>query len=140
MAAPDSSSPSSTWQQRLPRFVALAVGGILVALGLWAIVDPRSFFDAVVTFEPYNQHFLQDIGAFQVGLGAVLLLATMKATTDGLAIALLGVGIGLTFHALSHMIGHDLGGTPEVGIPVFTALAGLLLGAGAVRWRHVSGS
>jgi hypothetical protein len=39
------------------------------------MVDPRSFFTALAAFEPYNQHFIQDIGAFQIGLGAVLLLA-----------------------------------------------------------------
>ena len=55
---------------RLPRAVAVILGVAFVALGGWAMVDPRSFFAALAAFEPYNQHFLQDIGAFQVGLGA----------------------------------------------------------------------
>lgn len=137
MASPDSPSPSTTWGQRFPRIVALAGGVILSALGVWAMADPRGFFDALATFEPYNQHFIQDIGAFQLGLGAVLLLAGAMPRADSLAMALLGVGAGAALHAFSHTIGHDLGGTPETDIPVFTILAGLLLGAGAVRWRHV---
>src|SRR5215217_285415 len=100
------------------------------------MIGPHSFFDAVATFEPYNRHFLQDIGAFQVGLGAVLLLAVVPRA-DALAAALVGVGAAL--HAVSHMVGHDLGGTPETDIPLFTALALLLLVAGGVRWRQADG-
>lgn len=100
------------------------------------MLDPRLFFDAVATFEPYNRHFLQDIGAFQIGLGAVLLLAVLPGRVDGLALALLGVGIGATFHFISHIVGRDLGGTPETDIPVFGVVALLLLTAGALRWRH----
>ena len=120
----------------LPRIIAMVAGVAFVALGAWAMVAPRSFFDAVATFEPYNRHFLQDIGAFQVGLGAVLLLAALPGRADGLALALLGVGIGATFHFISHIVGRDLGGTPETDIPVFGALALLLLAVGVLRWRH----
>ena len=43
--------------------------------GIWPLVDSRSFFDQLATFEPYNAHFLHDIGAFQVGIGATLAAA-----------------------------------------------------------------
>ena len=101
--------------------------------------DPRSFFDAVARFEPYNRHFLQDIGAFQVGLGAVLLLAGVPRRADGLAIALVGVGVGAALHVVSHVVGRDLGGTPATAIPSFAALAVLLLAAGGLRRRHARG-
>ena len=124
----------------LPKIVAM-VGGIgFVALGAWAMVDPRSFFDALATFDPYNQHFLQDIGAFQIGLGTVLLLAAISARADGLTVALVGVGVGAAFHTVSHIVGHDLGGTPESDIPVFTAMSALLLAAGALRWTQERGA
>ena len=71
--------------------VAVGVGAGLVALGLWAMVDPQSFFERIALFEPYNQHFLQDLGALQIGLGAVLLLAGMIPTLDALTVALVGV-------------------------------------------------
>ena len=126
---------SSAPGHRFPRVVAMVGGVGFVALGVWAMVDPRSFFDAVAAFEPYNQHFLQDIGAFQIGLGAVLLLASLPVRADGLAVALLGVGVGAALHAVSHVVGRDLGGTPETDIPVFAVLAVLLLAAGGFRWR-----
>ncbi|MBA2278464.1 MAG: hypothetical protein H0W06_11960 [Chloroflexia bacterium] len=131
---------STTPRHRFPLVVAIVGGVGFAVLGVWAIVDPRSFFDAMATFEPYNQHFLQDIGAFQIGLGMVLLLASMPNRGDGLAIALLGVGVGAALHTVSHIVGHDLGGTPETDIPFFAMLAVLLLTAGGFRWRYERGS
>ena len=49
--------------------------------------------------------------------------------------ALVGVGIGGAFHAVSHVIGIDLGGRPAIDIPVFGGLALVLLVAGPMRWR-----
>ncbi len=120
-----------------PRGIALVAGLASAALGAWAMAAPMSFFESVARFEPYNQHFLQDIGAFQVGLGAVLLLACWRSPTDGLAVALLGVGIGSAAHTVSHLIGTDLGGNPPVDIPFFLGLTVLLLWAGWSRWRRV---
>ena len=123
----------------LPRVVAIAGGAGFVALGAWAMVDPSSFFEALARFEPYNQHFLQDIGAFQIGLGVVLLLAGLPVRADGLTVALLGVGVGAALHAVSHVLGRDLGGVPERDIPAFAVLAAALLAAGWLRWRDVRG-
>lgn len=139
MAAPAIDRRSSALGHWLPRAVAILGGVGLVALGAWAMAAPRSFFDALATFEPYNQHFLHDIGAFQVGLGAVLLLAGVPTRADGLTVALIGVGVGAALHAVSHVIDRDLGGTPTTDIPSFAALAVLLLAAGGFRWRHTCG-
>ncbi len=68
-------------------------------------------------------------------LGAVLLLAAAMTAADALTVALLGTGLGAALHVLSHAIGVDLGGAPATDIPVFTALAVLLLVGGGLRWR-----
>jgi hypothetical protein len=117
-----------------PRTVAVIGGVSFLASGLWAMAGPKSFFETVATFEPYNQHFIQDVGAFQIGLGAVLLLAAIWTRADALAVGLVGVGIGSTAHTISHVIGRDLGGTPELDIPL-TALMSVLLLAGGL-WRR----
>ncbi len=121
---------------RIPRAAAIIGGVTFMAVGVWAMVDPPSFFEAIATFEPYNQHFVQDLGAFQIGLGVVLLLAGVPDRADGLTVALVGVGVGAALHTLSHVVGRDLGGTPQTDIPLFGTLAVLLLAAGALRWRH----
>jgi hypothetical protein len=120
---------------RWPRVVAIAAGIVFVGGGLWAMAAPESFFDVLGPFPPYNQHFVQDVGAFQIGLAAVLLIAAFAPPADILAAALLGVGIGSVAHAVSHVLGIDLGGRPALDIPALTALAVVLLVAGVVRWR-----
>jgi hypothetical protein len=116
--------------------VAVGVGAGLLVLGLWAMFDPQSFFNRIALFEPSNQHFLQDLGALQIGLGAVLLLAGLIPRLDALTVALVGVGIGAALHAVSHVIGIDLGGRPAIDIPLFGGLAVVLLVAGVKRWRR----
>jgi hypothetical protein len=120
----------------IAKVIAAAVGGFLAVFGLWAMLAPKSFFDAFAEFDPYNQHFLQDIGAFQIGLGAVLLLAALRPAVGALAVALVGVGIGSAAHVISHAVGTDLGGRPAVDIPFFGASTGLLLVAGVLLWRR----
>ena len=123
-----------------PWWVAVVGAVSFLALGLWAMVDPESFFDQIATFEPYNQHFVQDIGAFQIGLGAVLLLAVVPDRPDALAVTLLGVGIGNGAHVVSHIVGNDLGGRPESDIPLFTVGTVLLLAAGLAQWVRTATS
>jgi hypothetical protein len=129
-------SDPSRWD--FPHVVAGGAGVFFVVTGLWAMLFPQTFFDAVATFEPYNQHLVQDIGAFQLGLGAVLIIVLF--VRDALAAALLGVGVGSAAHVVSHVVGHDLGGTPAVDIPFFTIITVLLAVAGGVRWRRAATS
>jgi hypothetical protein len=104
-----------------------------VVFGLWAFAAPQSFFDQLATFEPYNPHLIRDIGAFQIGLGAVLVLVAFLPNPQ--AGALLGVGLGGAFHAVGHVIDRDLGGSPGTDIPTFSLLAALLLWAGIAALR-----
>ncbi len=113
---------------------AIGAAGFLV-FGVFALVAPQAFFDQLATFEPYNRHFIHDIGAFQLGLGAVLGLALFPQRFDGLTAALLGTGFGATAHVLSHVIDADLGGTPATDIPTFAILAIALTAAGIQRAR-----
>ena len=58
MAAFDSDGNRSAVRTSLPRVIAIVGGAGFVAIGVWAMVDPHSFFEASARFEPYNQHFL----------------------------------------------------------------------------------
>ncbi len=116
-------------RDRLVRGVTLLGGVAFVGFGLWAYVAPESFFDVLATFDPYNPHFLRDIGAFQIGLGAVLLLSLVPTSTA--TIVLGGTGLGAAFHAVGHVIDRDLGGAPASDIPTFSLLAIVLL---ATAW------
>lgn len=125
--------------QWLPTFAGLVGAAVFLGAGVWAMSAPESFFELAARFEPYNQHFIQDLGAFQIGLGAVLLLAVLARGADTLAVALIGVGIGSAAHTASHVVGYDLGGQPATAIPLFLILTLLLLAGGVLRWRDTRG-
>lgn len=80
----------------------------MVANGIWAFVDPQSFYEQLATYPPYNQHLFHDIGAFSIGLGAAVLLAFV--IRDALLLGLSTLAVGSALHAISHIIDRDLGG------------------------------
>ncbi len=102
--------------------------------GLWPFFDPRSFFDEVAGFEPYNAHFLHDVGAFQVGIGAALAVALWRRT-DAILAALAGAGIGAALHAAAHIRDHDLGGSDRDTTALVVVAVVLLV---AVGWKLAS--
>lgn len=115
------------------RFVAITlwIAGLFFLLpGLWAFADPQSFFEQLAPFEPYNRHFIHDIGAFQIGIGVALLLASR--VKDAQFVALAGAAAGATVHLASHFIDHDHGGK-DTDIPVFGLIAILLIAATVAR-------
>ncbi len=120
---------------RFVAVVAVGVGLVFLGAGVWAFVAPRSFFATSAAFEPYNAHFIRDIGAFQLGLGAVLVLAVWLR--DALLVALAGVAVGAVAHLVAHIVDRHAGGDPAVDLPMFGLLAVLLVAAAVVRARRV---
>ncbi len=118
------------------RNMVVPVVGVLGALlflgpGIWAFVDPQGFYDELAPFEPYNKHFIHDIGAFQIGIGVALVAALWKRT-DALFAALAGAGIGSAFHTVTHLIDHDLGGK-DTDVYFFAVMTVVLLGGAFLR-------
>src|SRR5687767_14454714 len=94
--------------RHIVRAVALFAGVFMLALGLWALIDARSFYDQLATYPPYNVHLLHDIGAFQAGIGVALIVGPFAA--HPLTVALLGGSAGFVLHAIAHIVDRDLGG------------------------------
>jgi len=107
----------------------------MLAAGIWAGVAPRSFARFVAF--PYHEHFLHDLGAFQVGIGVTLLLAL--AWRDAPTVALAGFLVANTLHAVSHAMDLDLGGHPgdpyAIGAVSLLAAAALVLRVRQCRTR-----
>jgi hypothetical protein len=87
--------------------IAAATGLFTLAIGVWALADAAGFAEWA-QFPP-SPHFVHDIGAFELGIGASLLLALLWH--DALAVALAGFAVGNTAHVLTHAADTDLGGT-----------------------------
>jgi hypothetical protein len=112
------------------RYVAaiLALAGVgMLAAGIWAGAAPRSFARFVAF--PYHEHFLHDLGAFQIGIGVTLLLAL--AWRDAPTVALAGFLVANTLHAVSHAVDLDLGGRASdpwaIGVLSLLAAAALVV-------------
>ena len=116
-------APPDLWPGEI---AAVSIGGLLMlALGIWSFFAPASFADFVAF--PYSRHLLHDIGAFQIGIGATMLLALLCA--DGVMVVLAGYVVGTGFHLASHIIDRHVGGhdyDPLVlGLMVIIGLAGI---------------
>jgi len=98
------------------------VGVLTLAAGVWAYGSPSSF--AEFAQFPEHEHFLHDVGAFQVGLGLMLLLALIWA--DAIALVLTAFLVANTLHAVAHFVDLDLGG--DVWQAVVLAAGSVLLG------------
>ena len=108
------------------RVVQAAVGvlGLIsVAAGLWAMIDPRSFYSDGAPFPPYNVHFLHDIGAFQIGLGACLWAGLLLP--DALSAVLAGNAAGAVAHFVAHVVDRAHGG--HASDPFVFGVSALLL-------------
>jgi hypothetical protein len=114
------------------RIVLVALGVFHVAEGLWQLVAPGSFFDAVGRYGVENTHYVGDVGAFVIAFGIALLLSAARPSWR---VPLLYLGaLWYGFHALNHLFDieearSDLRGTVDT---LLLALGALLL-AGLAR-------
>ena len=112
---------------------ALAAGALFfVFTGVWAFAAPRSFFDVLGHYPPFNRHLLHDIGAFSTGIGAALALALTRRSAAFVALA--GGAVGASLHAAAHWIDRDLGGK-GTDAPLLTVFAALLIAGAFVARR-----
>jgi hypothetical protein len=92
------------------RVTLAALGAPLVALGLWAVFAPHSWFDDfpgggrhwVSALGPYNEHLSTDVGAFFVAIGGLLLFAAVVLERRAIQMAL---GATLVY-SVPHLVWH----------------------------------
>ncbi|GAA4913943.1 hypothetical protein LX16_2152 [Stackebrandtia albiflava] len=116
------------------RLILVLSALVFLVPGVWAFGWPRSFYEYVARFEPFNLHLFHDAGAFQIGIGAALLAAVVWR--DALLVGLFGGAVGAVVHGVSHIVDRNLGGNPADPW-VLSALAVLLTVATAVRFAAV---
>ena len=105
---------------------------VLVGLGLWAMIAPHGFYETAATYPPYNRHFVHDIGALLIGLGACLVAGLL--VRDALLAVLAGNTAGAAAHFVSHVADRSLGGNASDPV-TFGVLALLFAMLTLARWR-----
>ena len=93
-----------------PRTAEADLTGVLLAViaaalilpGILAFVAPGAFYDQIAGYPPRNDHFLRDLGAFQIGLGGLAFLAWLQPQIRRAAYAILALHFAL--HTISHVI------------------------------------
>jgi hypothetical protein len=106
------------------RTILTGIGVSQIALGLWQIVSPGSFFQAIADFGDQNQHYIRDTATFPLAIGAGLLVAASRPAWR--APVLFVTTAWYLFHAVNHLV--DIGEADPGWIGPFD-FAALLLSA-----------
>jgi len=109
--------------------------GFFVVIGAWAFASPKNFYDVLAEYPPLNAHFLRDVGAFNLGIGAGL-LASLR-WKDAVVASLGGASAASVMHAVSHIIDRDAGGK-ATDAPLLWLLAVVIVAGFVARLKEVS--
>jgi uncharacterized membrane protein len=112
----------------------LAVQGLFYLLtGLLMLFAPVWFFDYIGTYDPYNRHFIGDLGAFTLPLGAALLIAARRPARH---LSLIAYALAASIlHTLNHIYDDViLGDDVTQALVNAGSLAALALLLGIVWW------
>jgi len=90
-----------TFRQSFIRFVVILNGFANLFSGLALLFAPQWFFDSVADFQPFNRHFLGDVGAFILPLGIGLLIAARDPRKYRTLIGL--AALGNILHIINHL-------------------------------------
>jgi len=119
--------------ERIVKAVLVLGAAFFAVIGVWALADPASFYAQIATYPPYNRHFLHDIGAFNLGLGAALALGLTR--WSGRRVALWAAASAAVLHAGSHFADRDLGGRSSDPFTL-SLFAALLVAAALLATRR----
>jgi peptidoglycan/LPS O-acetylase OafA/YrhL len=96
----------------------------VLGLGLWMLVAPGSFYDALGPFGPRNDHYTRDVSTWHLAFGGALAVAVRRRSWR---VPLLALALAqFALHAVNHVV--DAGEADPAWVGTFDAVA-LVLGA-----------
>ena len=120
----------------MTRAVLLVAGAQQLIVGAWAFVAPGSFYDTLATFPPQNDHFLKDIGSWNLALGLAAVIAARTPSWQRGMLAVLTLQFAL--HAVSHAIDVGAAEPESKGVSTLVALVAGTVVLGAVLARETA--
>lgn len=100
-----------------------AYGTLQLGQGLWMVLSPGTFFDAIGPFGDRNDHYVRDAATWSLALGVLCLLAVRRREwrLPVLALAVLQAGL----HAVNHVADAGAADPRWIGVVDAAALAAL---------------
>jgi len=130
----------------------LILASASLAVGLWALPFPRSFYDDfplpgrawISTLGPYNEHLVRDVGALNLALGVLLVLAAVLLERRLVQVSLVAYLAYAVPHFVFHLtkghafsLGDNLANMVTLGIAVLLPLVLLAGLRGGGRTTHL---
>jgi hypothetical protein len=115
------------------RTLILVAGAYHLALGAFMVAAPKTFFEEIGPFGPYNDHYVRDNATIYLALGIVLLISVARERWQVPVLAFAALQYGL--HVLNHLWDIDDADPTWVGPvdAIVLALIGVFLGWLALR-------
>jgi len=109
------------------RLGLLVLGVTQVAIALWIVIDPGSFFAHVGGFGVRNDHYMRDVATFEMALGVVALIAVQRASWR--LPVLFFAALQFTLHTINHIAdsGKAVASTSGAGDAIELGIGALLL-------------
>ncbi len=118
-------------RERLLPIGLYAYGAVQLTQGLWMVLFPGSFFDAVGPFGARNDHYIRDAATWSLALGAGLVFAAARPQLPGARTAVLLVAAAqAALHTVNHVV--DAGDADPGWVGVFDAVSLALFTGGLV--------
>lgn len=125
------------------RWVRVALGYLIlvsVQIGAWALVAPRSFYDdfpglgrAWVSVDgPYNEHLVRDVGALNLALTTLFVVAFIRLGRQLVTIAGAVAFVWGVPHAIYHLFNTDVLDTSDIVVSLLGLAVFVVLGGGLV--------
>lgn len=102
-----------------------AFGAVELALAIWMVVAPRSFYTSIGPFSSYNPHYIRDVATFEAALAFGLLIAARVPSWRVPALAITLVQFAL--HSINHLVDINASHPAWPGYVDFFTLAGATL-------------
>lgn len=99
-----------------------AFGFVELALAVWMVLAPRSFYTSIGPFSGYNPHYIRDVATFEAALGFGLLVAVRERAWRVPLVAITLVQFAL--HSINHLVDIGTAHHAWAGYFDFFALAG----------------
>lgn len=116
------------------RVTLWVVAVVQIGLGLLGLVAPGPFFDEIGPYAPQNDHYIGDLGAYNLAAGFGVAMAAMRPEWR---VPILVVGAVLNgLHAVNHLF--DIGEASSDAKGIFDTVSLALIAAGSAYLAEVS--